>query len=117
MAILHFQNRKMASVGRLACTAEPFSSGGAIHCPTRDTYGEPIGHIPVPGYKKDVVRVAEEAGRCHCKDAVCYLGKVMGTGILLEESKLHICCQEGQEGGSGELQAGHPPFRHWEDYG
>lgn len=42
----------------------------------------------------------------------------MVTGSLLEESKLYTCCQEGQEEeGSGELQAGHPLFRHWEDYG
>ena len=37
---------------------------------------------------------------------------------MLEESKLHICCQEGQEeGGFGKLQATQLHFRLWVDYG
>lgn len=100
----------MASGRRLAHTTEPSSSGGSTYCPHSDTYWENTEHIQVPGNKGDVFRVAEEAGQCHCKGD----GKVMVTGSLLEESKPHACCQEGQEEGeSGELQAGHPLFRHW----
>ena len=110
---------RTASGGRLAHTAEPSSSGGAIYCPNSDTYGDNTGCTQVPGHKRDVFRFAEGAGQCHCEGAGYYLGKVMVTGSLLEERKLHTCCQEGKEGGggSGELQGGHPPFRHWKDYG
>lgn len=43
---------------------------------------------------------------------------IRGGSCLLGESKLHICCQEGQEeGGFGELRAAQLHFRPWVDYG
>lgn len=71
----------------------------------------PMGRIldiHIPGYKRDVFRVAEGARQCHWEGAVYYLGKVMVIGSLLEERKFHTCCQEGKEEGSYRLVARHP---------
>lgn len=54
-------------------------------------------------------RGAEGAGRCKCEITLSYLQKALETGLgswRMEERNHPSCLQEGQEGGSGEEQAG-----------
>lgn len=61
---------------------------------------------------------AEGAGWCHCEGTLDYLWKIVaivGGSWGLEESNCYCYLQEGQEGGSKELEAGQTNLDAWED--